>query len=1458
MRSKAIFMALLAFAFGAQAVPVSVDQARSAARAWTSRGQVFRQRLGLAVAGVAEHHTTAGAKFYAVKMSGGGTVFMSADDGVTPVIAFTASDTDFTAIDPKSPLWALLDKDISARSVVLSASSGSAQAKAAAAQWHALLAAGASPVREPGVALDGASATESIGDLRVDKLVKSQWDQTKAGGQNCYNYYTPNNYYCGCVATATSQLLRYIYGPSDDGGLGYAAPTVKKATFRCTVDGSPVDRTVDGEPYAWGKMPLVPGGDVTEEQCQAIGKLTSDVGATVNMSYGAGGSGAMSVKTAGSLVNVFGFRQACYVGVVYATETFDLTEAKLQRTMFANFDAGYPVLLSINGQKGGHAIVADGYGYDEGLPYVHLNMGWSGYQDMWYNLPHMENAGFDVVNGVTYNAFPTAGGLSSGAQVQAGILSGRAVNDDGEGIVGARITIADSLTQAAVTNLVSGEKGIWSAILPSGTYDVNAVSADGLAVADLTSVKLTTPASGKSDYGPYVTGSSDVGNSWGNDLVLAPPAVRIGDATFSSLDKALAAARDGDEVEILLPTELKRSCAIGVSCTIRAADGVSAADVAVNFPRGATLSLAAPARVLFRDVAFTNAAENVVITVAAGATAAVAGHVGVQEFDTADAGGFELAGGITTGFILDCKDRKTANDVIGRVTATEGLDSAANIRIRNDYDPNGELGGKAQDGNLIWDSVPVPDDSAVVRLVFGDGTRRNFMTFATLAKYLTSEVTAIEVCKTCGFGERIAVTNDLTITSAAGTTCTVTNLPCAVKGKFAGFAISAGTLNLTNVTFRGYKGEGLFVVDGAAAGIALGDGAVLENLEGTSEYGSGAINVLNGSAKLLSGCEIRNCRSQSNGGAITLTDYFDEGVAPHLDLFGGRITGCVAAAQGGGVYVGYGAAVDIQGDVVVKDNVSEEFETARQDNICLCDSTSSAFTLVGELTSADRSVGVYDFMYDDLNLPGETFAVFSTDAAVAAASAPKFFCDIPYGESENVLVGELSDDGTTLVWQDGGKGIDPEDANVIVIYPDATTNYFVQVDEAIRSIQAESAAVELLADGLTFTGNLVIEKDVTIRSKSGSLLTLKRVGSGAFEVRKGHGLTVTELVVDGGGSTGEGVLFDVKAGAALTLESGASVMNAVRTDGIEGAGVVVDGGTLTMRDGASVSDCSNIHGSSETGTYGEGAGIWARESTINLEGGSITRCHATAGGGAAFYACRVNVSGDVTILNNTCDLSAGDVGFAPNVLVRDTDEIVLADDFTGSIGVAGRDELDDRCDEVFGKVDASYWPGEDAQTLAGAAARFVYDDTNTVVTGCIVTNGATALLVWRTALRVDEETGGKFYEDEKGIRYGLVGGDVPPQPVIVDPYPIAFASIEKVGAEWVLVATNARQWCWYSLWSGTNLKTNEYEVVKVDEQVLSNQWLQADGPITNRVPVMESESARFWIIRGAPGEVPAP
>ena len=68
MKSKAIFLALLAFAFGARAVPVSVEQAKGVARAWARRSMAMQTLIGETVENVSYDVTSNGAPFYAVKM----------------------------------------------------------------------------------------------------------------------------------------------------------------------------------------------------------------------------------------------------------------------------------------------------------------------------------------------------------------------------------------------------------------------------------------------------------------------------------------------------------------------------------------------------------------------------------------------------------------------------------------------------------------------------------------------------------------------------------------------------------------------------------------------------------------------------------------------------------------------------------------------------------------------------------------------------------------------------------------------------------------------------------------------------------------------------------------------------------------------------------------------------------------------------------------------------------------------------------------------------------------------------------------------------------------------------------------------------------------------------------------------------------------------------------------------
>ena len=58
-----------------------------------------------------------------------------------------------------------------------------------------------------------------------------------------------------------------------------------------------------------------------------------------------------------------------YGNVIHATDDHVSTNnigAGLAGMINPNLDAGFPVILGITGPDGGHAVVADGYGYDSG------------------------------------------------------------------------------------------------------------------------------------------------------------------------------------------------------------------------------------------------------------------------------------------------------------------------------------------------------------------------------------------------------------------------------------------------------------------------------------------------------------------------------------------------------------------------------------------------------------------------------------------------------------------------------------------------------------------------------------------------------------------------------------------------------------------------------------------------------------------------------------------------------------------------------------------------------------------------------------------------------------------------------------------------------------------------------------------------------------------------------------
>lgn len=534
-------MLLCGVALATSAAEVSLESARFAAQAWIDSGLSLGKLRGRCAA-QAETLEEGDARMHVVKLDGGGFVVMGADDLVEPVIAFSAGGAPVEA-DSEGPLPAILKADLAERArasarrsasasrTLLGASSASGGAERTATQrrWDALLAGGSGRARL--LASDDSNGLDEIPDVRVEPLVKSRWGQENNSmysdrytnaplGDPCFNYYTPNNYACGCVATAMAQIMRYHRYP--------ASATAK--TFTCEVDGSSVSKTMMGGTYDYDFMPLVPEairssewyqGGATEAERQAIGKLSYDCAVAMRMEWGVYSNGSSYGSSYGGfahdpLLNVFSYASAkSYIG----DQNNGISMSLVMQAVLPNLDAKCPVMLGVYG----HEVLADGYGYSDGTLYFHLNMGWSGWCDVWYALPDViPNDQYEshVVTSFIYNIFPEATG---------DLLSGRVTFPDGSPNAGAVVrAYTTENPRQLVATARTDSRGIYSLLISgassSGTqYLVSASNRAEQVSRRVTLKSAVGPTSVDFNTGEYSYSALVVGNSWGNDFVLARP-----------------------------------------------------------------------------------------------------------------------------------------------------------------------------------------------------------------------------------------------------------------------------------------------------------------------------------------------------------------------------------------------------------------------------------------------------------------------------------------------------------------------------------------------------------------------------------------------------------------------------------------------------------------------------------------------------------------------------------------------------------------------------------------------------------------------------------------------------------------------------------------------------------------------------------------------------------------------
>ena len=523
---------------------VSSDVAEDAARGWINLREALGEEIAAEPESVLSYDAKDGkGKYYVVNLKGGGFVVTSGDTGLEPILAYSKDSTWNTDV-ARNPLMAMLNIDVAAMTAglsstnsanaagtagvrVLAAASSAQQQDGKAAKWARLRgAAGANGGARP----LGASRS-SLGDVRVNTLMETKWGQSGHGE----NQYTPRGYVCGCVATGGAQIMRYWkyptasisaiknYNGTIDGdaswNLNDGYQTAAGGAYTAWND----DVKTFGGTYDWNNMPGTVSSSTPAAQKKAIGKLTLDVGRSVYMDYASGGSGAHYAAFHLRLTDQFGYKNSALKISPSADE--------IKKGILCSLDLKSPCAVSVPG----HAIVADGYGYNSGTLYVHFNFGWTGTKNAWYNPPDLSdaNSAYTSINTIIYNIYPPTVCSDSGRT----IVSGRLLNSSGSILPNTTVT-ARNRSSGATYTAKTDSKGIYALLVPAASYTISATKDNCTASTDLTVQACSSTRLAKDDGSSYYSGGT-VANVHGVELTLnqlpAPTFSRANNASGTTI-----------------------------------------------------------------------------------------------------------------------------------------------------------------------------------------------------------------------------------------------------------------------------------------------------------------------------------------------------------------------------------------------------------------------------------------------------------------------------------------------------------------------------------------------------------------------------------------------------------------------------------------------------------------------------------------------------------------------------------------------------------------------------------------------------------------------------------------------------------------------------------------------------------------------------------------------------------
>ena len=311
--------------------------------------------------------------FQIIKLKPQGWVMLSNDDIAKPILGYNLDKTfDLSHIAPEFIHWANgIDDEISIESHKRAKGKRTYQS-----QWDSLSKDRAIYKETKLYTKRSRLGVSHTGELSL--MPDIQWGQNKP-----YNTYIPKHDLVGCSATAIAQIMAYHKWPMRGfGSYSYYHPIYGEIAVN-------FDNL-----YNWYSM-----GDLDKAL------ISYHVGVTMNMIYSHTLSTAWPVPN--KLRKHFGYEMS---NLLAKKNDTDLAwEKKIKDSL----DEKRPVWYSGDNLVGGHAFVIDGYKFDEESKMYHINFGWSGYSNGWYELSALKafNDKQHAIFDMRPNNDPSFGGL---------------------------------------------------------------------------------------------------------------------------------------------------------------------------------------------------------------------------------------------------------------------------------------------------------------------------------------------------------------------------------------------------------------------------------------------------------------------------------------------------------------------------------------------------------------------------------------------------------------------------------------------------------------------------------------------------------------------------------------------------------------------------------------------------------------------------------------------------------------------------------------------------------------------------------------------------------------------------------------------------------------------------------------------------------------------------------------